>query len=317
MFVKNKHLPLVKWANEHNMNHNSLEIDSNRFLKIFEKLEQFHWDDNENAEYILNITGGNKIMAQAMYTYVIQRFKNVEVHYLPFNSRIIQKIYPEVGEIELPVRTRFSVSEYLSLFDFKSIPDSTPLRPFEKSLGIMKKIAQRQSVDAEPLINKYNKPSVSHPDKVYYTGKWFEEWIYYELKKTLNLDDEFIMSNLKLKKLDSNNPTESDLEIDVFLIYNDMPVWIECKVFPGGIKGSKLKEPFYKLSSLANGFGKEANTFILFCGKLTDKEKQLPRIKDLTETCKIDGVFFLEDFKSDVMNPINRIVETIKSSIKE
>ena len=308
-------MPILKWADTHKLKPQLLEIDANRFLKIFEKLDQFNWD--KNTEYILNITGGNKIMAQAVYTYVIQNFDNVEVHYLPLNSRIIQKIYPEVGEIELQPKSRLSVSEYLSIFDYQVVPDATRLKDYSLAKMIISKIAKSQNVSAEKNIIKYIRAGVTHPDKAYYTGKWFEEWVYYELKKELKLTDELIVSNLKLKRVDRNNVTESDQEIDVFLIYKDMPVWIECKVFSAGLKGKNLTDPFYKLSSLSKGFGREAKTFILFCAKLSDRERQLPRIKDLTATCKIDGVFLLDDFKFDIMNPIDKIVTLIKSSIKE
>jgi hypothetical protein len=136
-------------------------------------------------------------------------------------------------------------------------------------------------------------------DKQYLLGIWFEEWLYDYLKRILQLQDNQIAFNLKLKNNQSVRRTESDNEMDVAFVYNNkLYVW-ECKVFYSSqINGKKISDPVYKISSVCQSLGLQAVSLVIIAAKFGDSAARKDFIKDLTKIMRIERVFALEDMIS-------------------
>lgn len=304
-----KHMNIAKAAKVQEDRYSTITIDSDRVLVIFKQLNEYDWD--KNANYIINITGGNKLMSQAVYTFFLE-FPNVEIYYLPIGSHLLQKLYPNLDEITLHERAYINVESFFDAFGYL-ITSKGVLHKYEIfTLNIFNKIIKARSLNAEPLIFKMLNPRVSHPDKMYYTGAWFEELVYSVLKQKLNLADEYIGMSIKLKSNTSKSTTESDQEIDVFFIYKNEPYFIECKVFNGVIKGQKITTPVFKLSAVGKIFGIRNKMILMIMGEpsLDIMGFQYNRIEDLKSSLGVSDIFLLSDFLKE-KSPFNIILNNI------
>lgn len=92
----------------------------------------------------------------------------------------------------------------------------------------------------------------------YLTGGWFEELIYFEAKKFLNLGDKYINLGIEIDK-------GGDNELDVVLAFENKLYYIECKTGLGRKESEVLKETFYKLSHLRSqeAFGLGMNNILI------------------------------------------------------
>ncbi|MBZ4644011.1 MAG: hypothetical protein PWQ25_1810 [Deferribacteres bacterium] len=150
-------------------------------------------------------------------------------------------------------------------------------------------------------ISSESKKRLKHWIK-YLTGGWFEELIYFEAKKFLNLNDDYIKLGVEIEKGGGN-------ELDVVLTYENRLYYFECKTGLGGKEREVLKETFYKLSHLKSqeSFGLGMNNILLALdekvlydnnGELKDTYKlakdnfrlQFFGLKDFKEK-RIDGIF--------------------------
>ena len=67
--------------------------------------------NNRKTEYIVNLTGGTKLMSIGVYNYFIN--KESQIFYIPGGQNIYRKIYPEVKFKEHEISNRIGVFEYL------------------------------------------------------------------------------------------------------------------------------------------------------------------------------------------------------------
>ena len=70
-----------------------------------------------NDNYYVNLTGGTKLMAIAVYNFFKNNCKNASFFYIPLPRNIIKNI---MTQEEKEITYRISISEYLSLYDMKS-----------------------------------------------------------------------------------------------------------------------------------------------------------------------------------------------------
>jgi len=89
-------------------------------------------------------------------------------------------------------------------------------------------------------------------------GAWFEEYVYYRIKKEKSLDDGFIHSGVKIYRSKTNSDNDNEIDI-VYTIDNELYIG-ECKISlngaPGCDSGTKLLETYlYKLAAISIDFG--------------------------------------------------------------
>lgn len=225
---------------------------------------------DSNVHYAVNLTGGTKYMALATQS-VFEGF-NSEFYYIPFPRNVIL-----TNDKEIPIQTRLSVTEYLSIHGHKIKSRNTirefsdakqMLLHFTKTLGhsehaIINKLRDYRDRDTsiswvETKIDENKKPAIhglsQFLDKVgfnlmtedklskyesqYLTGGWFEEYVYFLIKNNVSVTDILFGVNL--------NETNNDLDV-VFTKDNRLFV-VECKT--GIEKGAMLNQIAYKSAAL-------------------------------------------------------------------
>jgi hypothetical protein len=128
-------------------------------------------------------------------------------------------------------------------------------------------------------------------DKQYYSGRWFEEFVYIFLKRELGLNKEQIALNMKLSRKDDHK--QHDNEYDVVFTMNNALYVIECKASLGSEKTlkAKIEKSLYKLGAVTRDFGLRVNSYIFtlshinITGKVSylniQKRKEILGIKEI------------------------------------
>ncbi|HPT40468.1 MAG TPA: DUF1887 family CARF protein [Candidatus Paceibacterota bacterium] len=295
----------LKWITEtaRIKEYKKIPVDPFCIKDIEMKLSDYDFADNE---YILNITGGTKLM-----TIIIEDFfkrMGAKIFYVTGHKKQYLKVFPAFGVREFEMKSKLTLTEYLNAYGFE-VKKSNPLLDKKKSEITLKKYLKADPEIIKPVLsvlqNKRNismtpinsikgldelldyfefKPKsnneISKHEARYLTGDWFEEYVYYKVKDELKLDDEEIGKGYELKKKNVRN------EIDVIFIFEQKLFIIECKtsfyhiqtllVEKNGEKEAKkntknlLSEIIYKSDALKTKFGLFANTSIFTLAPIND-----------------------------------------------
>lgn len=237
---------------------------------------------NKDSHYAVNLTGGTKYMALAVQK-VFEEFHS-DFYYIPYPRNVIL-----TPEREFDISTRMTVEEYLSVYghkihsgkltqpldysqkffqlfinsfdpdDFEVIDHLRSLRNIKKSMSPQDIENSFTELTEKPQIVEHFLKKCAYPytDKLnrydiqYLTGGWFEEYVYYLVKRDIKPTD--IKIGVKL------NTTNNDLDV-VFTKNNSLYV-IECKT---GIEGgSMLNQIAYKCAALNDYIkGLSAKSFV-------------------------------------------------------
>jgi hypothetical protein len=268
---------------------NALGLDLSKIKRVvlkeddyFYNLEQLSKDVAEHKEYILNITGGTKIMVLSAYDFFKSSRKTSKIIYLPINQNVIKTIYPDNSEENITFKV--SVEEYLKTYGLNFVYQN-PLKD-EESLKIIYKQYKQNGFN----VNKQN-TDYEEQWRNYFTGIWFEEWIYYKIKRDLNLDDNAILYNVKVAYQTDFKEHTSDNELDVVFIKNNKLNIVECKVSLGKNE-NKLDEACYKLGSIQKNFGINCNSYVCTLSVVENLENKRRKAKLSGVTNIFDRTFF-------------------------
>ena len=88
-----------------------IEVKEDDVKETQEKLKSFFEEIGDDVEFIVNITGGTKLMAIATYDFFIRH--NPHVYYIPFPQNIYIQILPERINNRFKINTRLTLKEYL------------------------------------------------------------------------------------------------------------------------------------------------------------------------------------------------------------
>ena len=287
---------------------NIIEIDANSVVKIDKKLNQLSL--NENEEYFVNITGGNKLMSTLIFDY-FKKLKST-IYYSPINYSTHQILHPDYKEIDKNKSLQVSLDEYLNAYGYEIT-----------SKGIKSTITNI-STFFDKVIKHDNPGSVNEikiatfqndgiENKEFYMGGWFEEFLYEAIMKEFHLNEEQIGFNIKIKNNLNLNQSNVDQEIDILFIYNNTLHAIECKVYLGkNIKIDKISTPMFKLTAITNNLGLSMKKYVCILGDYTTDINSNQRLDDLAQKLKINKVMTLADFKRknfihrmEINNPSN------------
>lgn len=247
---------------------------------------------SRSDSYYVNLTGGTKIMPLAIFSFFNTGGWQVKYFYLPIARNVIQQIFQDRPNIEIPISFRISVKEYLVSYgltieagNFNII--SKPHLVSQKILNfyLLQKSGSgvktqfwnltrllRNSTDVDEGIYLRNLPGLSDLIKSlgmplnendfvnfseikYLTGGWFEEWIYEETKQTLQLSGNEIGRNIVINWLGENQEHGRN-ELDVVFIYDNIIHIVECKTGLGK-KQKAVSEQFTRTLNQLAVFGKE------------------------------------------------------------
>jgi len=257
-----------------------LKVDSNDLRQMRQQLHQLSL--SEEVEYLVNITGGNKLMSLAVYQHFMDF--NSKVYYLPIGTNTYQQIYPFIEE-EKPILYTLSVKEYLQAYGATIITRQTELtkekgftytfaRRFiehtystaERDLlrRILLKEEPPKSIVSLPHLEQFlNKYQIIISEnrrfdlkvKKYLTSGWFEEYLYSFFKQYLNISDKHILIGIQVEYKGEKN------EYDVMFMKNNRLHVIECKTGES-LKLRNIIAPIYKSGALKGNLGLDMKFYL-------------------------------------------------------
>lgn len=270
-------------------------IDANDALLIQQKLEKEKFSKDE--EYLINITGGNKLMSQMVYQH-FQKYQ-ASMFYAPIGSSSYQQLLPDVRQIPKNPAIAISLSEYLEAYGFAIESSLDYYEGIPKPEVLMKKLLEEGHPSRVPVIARASKHEYKDPDKNYLMGTWFELYCYKVFKEAFDLDESQIACNVGIRRKDSTSPYEHDNEFDLMFIFqNDLHV-MECKVYPAeNLKSDKVSGPMFKLASLTKNFGLKCKKYLAILGEITQDPQARTQLENLQVNLGIEKILEIEDFKN-------------------
>jgi len=263
-------------------------VDENNSDDIADKLKDMF---EGGEEIVVNLTGGTKMMSIGAYNFFKER--GAKIYYIPIGNNYIQ-IHPYLKNRSFSIKYRANVEEYLSAYgiEIKTKSEKRNNLVFEqdKTLKIFNKfinnkidsnileLLRKKRKDKKVILDENLKQFLNNLDfseltelqqkqTEYFTGGWFEEYVYFLVKKHKNIKDTYINLNIQIEK----NKTPNELDV-VFMHENSLYV-IECKTALQDDDRSLLNETLYKLSALSKNFGLKVKGFLFTLdNKLRDKD---------------------------------------------
>lgn len=271
-------------------------IDPNSPEKILQQLRQYYWDKNNT--YIVNITGGTKMMSQ-MTSNLFQEFPKSKIYYWPIEFNYAEQLYPALQEVHFQQQTRLDLKSYLAAHGYTYHSQQALSNSFNRADELYKMVCKEGDAGRVKNIVNAQAPEYFKRDKNYLIGGWFEEWLYEILKTTLHLKDDEIGFNVKLKSRFSNKNFESDNEIDVAFVYKNVLYILECKVYNvKQINIKKITDAMYKISSIRQSMGLRATAIVAILSPFGENKNRLSTIDYLSKMAQVRKVFSLDEMKA-------------------
>ena len=146
---------------------------------------------NEEDDFILNITGGTKVMAIAVYEYF--QNKKSKFYYVPIGKNVIK----DMNTLQTtPLRYRLNLSEYLTLNSLHYEYDNTLLCDEHTTFAFFNQLKRNNFWRNNQI--KYAQEENTPELKRYYSGAWFEEYVYLRIKNDFGLKDDAIAMSVKV-----------------------------------------------------------------------------------------------------------------------
>ena len=262
-----------------------IEVDENNWTDINEKLTNFIWP--ENSKYIINLTGGTKVMTLAVYEFFSK--PGNRVIYAPIGKNQYEELFPKRGLIPEKIEYRLNVWEYLTAFGINFIKKEVPGKSFAELKTIFK-IFKNKGYDINSLNEGYP------PEwKNYFTGSWFEEYLFYQVKDQLKINEGFIEMGVELMHFGETRISGNDQELDIVFTLNNELYLIETKVSLGKppVKKETIHQTMFKLSAINKNFGLRSHASVITLADLNDRSENFRR--DLKRKMKVLGINKLID----------------------
>jgi hypothetical protein len=248
----------------------------------------------KGAKILLNATGGTKIMSQTVIDHIRQEYPDSRIVYAPLQGSRVTELYPSPGLAESMPLPRIDLFTYIRSHGFEFSCQEEPVGTFQECEKIMQKVISSHGISkVEELKDVHTKYS-SADDKRYYSGAWFEEWVYYTIRSTLKLSEDEIMLNLHLRNVLSAKE-EHNNEIDIAFTYNNKLYAVECKAHKS-YDPKKLNAAAAKMSMLSRILGLNCRPIMIFCTHV--QEENLAHITDMTTIFGMKAFLSLDDLRS-------------------
>lgn len=234
---------------------NRLVVNPASITEINEALLKYGLNDED--EFIVNITCGTKIMSIAVMNF-FQILSNSQIIYSYIDHPRYEIIFPGKDNNLFEYTHNLTLWQYLSSHDLSIEQKENLTHNHHEIIELFKKVVNyRSDFTKIPEINNAHRFN-SASEKDFYSGGWFEEYIYIAVKKHFALKDTEIAMKINLKNRKTRN------EYDVIFIRNNTLYVIECKAYSGlsNIK-KKIEEGIYKLAALDNDFGLSAKSVFI------------------------------------------------------
>jgi len=301
MEKKKKVEAIIKGASIEHFKIDTIVVKEDNLYDIEEKLKQSDLKDDE--EFIINLTGGTKLMSIGIYNFFKER--KSEIIYIPIGKNIYKIIVPKTKNNKKDIEYRLSLKEYLSsngvefkigdIYKDKNFTDNffdlytkeniinniTKIREFRNGKKIKRKLQKKKVLTKKEIpeniftflkkLNLGTDTGVSIKDFEYIIGGWFEEYIYNLLVSQNIIKDNDIGLNIEIFRENSQN------EFDVIFTYDNALFVIECKTGLNGLNGKIVNETLYKLDSLKKDFGLFVKAYLITLEDLRDKNGEIKK----------------------------------------
>lgn len=232
-----------------------------------------HITSNEDT-YLVNLTGGTKIMSLSVQSFFQELSGNNTFFYLPIGKN---SFYNLISNESTPIRYKLSVNEYFMLYGIDTEYSEPETNDFETPQQLFHRFRKvffnRHKLDDIKFSQQQETPQM----KRFYGGEWFEEYIYAYLLKKYSPQPNQIATGVKVFRANSNS---SDNELDIVMIYHNELYVFECKV---GLQGNQyeggpiptIEKSLYKLAAISKDFGLQVNSYLLTLHSIFNSQKGL------------------------------------------
>lgn len=238
-------------------------VNENNWRDIENKLRQYNWP--RDVVFCINLTGGTKIMSLVIYEYFA--FHGNQIVYIPIGKNVIEEIYPVKQKLLKVITTRLNPLQYLTAYGVRLNKKESTQKTYVELKQILK-LYKSRGYDINLIIEEYP------PEwKNYFTGGWFEEYLYYRIKSELNLSEEYINLGVELMHFNQVQVDKSDQEIDLIFTFENELYLIEAKVSLGinKLKTEVLHQYIFKLSAINKNFGLRSHPFLVTLADLNSR----------------------------------------------
>ena len=301
---KNKSQSLIKALNlcQNIITIINIEDDEDNYNKLLERFSQQHFSKDD--DYILNLTGGTKIIPMAVYNFFRNNNYRVKAFYVPIGKNIIKSV--ETSS-EQPINYKMSLKEYFDLQGLQFETNYVDYSEFEKPKIIYQKL-KKHNFDKfkglSPIDYKGTKYS-EEKKKKYLCGEWFEEYCFNRLKTEQGIPNNAIVKGARIFK---NSPDEQNNEVDVMFVKDNNLYFFECKVIKKEWDAPSINSFIYKLAAITKNYGLSVNSYLLTLSNMEHNTNKFKQLENKIKLLGIKKVFGYQDFekpKLDLGNNTN------------
>ena len=278
--------------------------------------------------YIVNLTGGTKYMS-LLVQHVFESF-NSSFCYIPYPKNVI--LEPS-RNTSIPLMYRLTIQEYLSNYNVSFMEKAVStdeaycdyfFERFVKGslayevMNLLRSYRDKKRIaiaSIETSIHTAKRPRIERLNEFlsnvdfrvaekgflkrneieYLTGGWFEEYIYYKIKRYITPQD--IKLGVLIKRTENTN--QNDLDV-VFVSGNKLFV-IECKT--GILSQGMFNETVYKATAIKEAvLGLSATTFICSLAPEDENLKNTAKNMGISYKCRedVESPSRMEDFMNQI-----------------
>jgi len=285
-------------------------VDQDSLVDCMNKIDTLIDKVDGEVEYIVNITGGNKVMALAAYDIFREIGQKVIIDYMPLGRNEVIQFFPRKKPIKIfHVHERLNVEEYLSSYGFKiqnkdklqaiksrsssRKDDSTwILNNYEQLKGLLgflyKQLGDKRKRVRYRMIATYDR-SLSAIEKEMFTRNRFEiqdRIINKDLTKdeivylTGGWFEEYVFNQngtiddaMMGVKIESMSGASNDL--DIVFVRNNVLHHIECKTLGEGDKEKGIiRDTVYKRGAISTLLGKVEKSIFTTLDQISEPVSQ-------------------------------------------
>ncbi len=290
----------------------NIENDEDNYNNLLERFNLQHFS-REN-DYILNLTGGTKIIPMAVYNYFKNNNYSMKAFYVPIGKNIIKSV--ETSS-EQQIKYKMSLKEYFDLQGLQFESDYVDYSEFENPDLIYKKLKNNyfnKFKGLSPIDYKGTK-YIEEKKKKYLCGEWFEEYCFNRLKREQNIPDNAIIKGARIYR---NSPDEQNNEVDVMFVKDNNLYFFECKVIKKEWDALSVNSFIYKLAAITKNYGLRVNSYLLTLSDMNHESIKFKQLKEKTNLLGIKKVFGYQDFEKNKLDlEINQNFSSNANSVNE
>ena len=270
----------------------SLQVDPEKYEATISVLQSETWDIDHT--YLINITGGTKMMALAAKDF-FWGMKDHEIYYIPVEHQKAYSLNSSDVVINLP---EINLEKYLLAHAYTYRGSHELVKPHKLAAELFKEVIAAGGAAGVPAVTQRIDPSYQGADKQWFSGEWFEEWLYFKCREILKLSPDQISMKARLKHLYRTQNSDSDSEFDVLFVKNNRLYMLEAKVYTANkITATKSIFPLYKIASQQSTLGLHAQSIVVILAPLWNDKGRSRRIRDLQKLLIIKQVWDINDMK--------------------